>query len=201
MSAEQRSLARRLFEPASIDSQSPVARVVTYALLFLWTLVVLVPLYWVLITSFKGPGRGRQRTVLPPFRRLHALARRLGTSCCCRTTRCAPTMNSVVVAVASTLLAVMIGSLAAYALVRIRFQVKLAAVALFLILLVAVIVAVATFGVKWELAVSGGAALFVIALFTLGGAHQGWRSATTTSSSGSSRTASCRRSSRCCRSM
>jgi multiple sugar transport system permease protein len=61
----------------------------------------------------------------------------------------------------------MIGSLAAYALVRIRFQVKLVAVALFLILLVAVIAAVATFGVKWQLAVSIALALFVIALFTL----------------------------------
>ena len=55
-----------------------------------------------------------------------------------------PYLNSVVVALGSTFLAVLIGSLAAYALVRIRFQVKLAAVAIFLLLLVAVIVAVAT---------------------------------------------------------
>ena len=60
-----------------------------------------------------------------------------------------PYLNSVVVALGSTVLAVLIGSLAAYALVRIRFQVKLAAVAIFLILLVAVIVAVAIFGVPW----------------------------------------------------
>lgn len=80
-----------------------------------------------------------------------------------------PYTNSVVVAVASTLLAVLIGSLAAYALVRIRFQVKLAAVAIFLILLTAIIVAVATFGVQWEIAVAVAAALFIIALFTLVG--------------------------------
>ncbi|TJV49627.1 MAG: carbohydrate ABC transporter permease, partial [Mesorhizobium sp.] len=80
-----------------------------------------------------------------------------------------PYMNSVVVAVASTLLAVLIGSLAAYALVRIRFQVKLAAVAIFLILLTAIIVAVATFGVRWEIAIVVAAALFVTALFTLVG--------------------------------
>ena len=43
----------------------------------------------------------------------------------------------MVVALGSTVLAVLIGSLAAYALVRIRFQVKLAAVATFLLLLVA----------------------------------------------------------------
>ena len=56
MNGEHRSLARRLLEPASVDAQAPAAKVITYALLILWALVVLVPLYWVLITSFKGPG-------------------------------------------------------------------------------------------------------------------------------------------------
>ena len=39
----------------------------TYALLFLWTLVVLVPLYWVLITSFKGPGEVDNGPFYIPF--------------------------------------------------------------------------------------------------------------------------------------
>ncbi|RUV00407.1 carbohydrate ABC transporter permease [Mesorhizobium sp. M6A.T.Cr.TU.017.01.1.1] len=168
MSAEPRSLARRLFEPASIDSQAPVARVVTYALLFLWTLVVVIPLYWVFITSFKGPGEVDNGPFYLPFvdfaPSLQAWDFMLVQNYTLR-----PYMNSVVVAVASTLLAVLIGSLAAYALVRIRFQVKLAAVALFLILLTAIIVAVATFGVQWEIAVAVAAALFIIALFTLVG--------------------------------
>ncbi|TIP94957.1 MAG: carbohydrate ABC transporter permease [Mesorhizobium sp.] len=168
MSAEPRSLARRLFEPASIDSQAPVARVVTYVLLFLWALVVVVPLYWVLITSFKGPGEVDNGPFYLPFvdfaPSLQAWDFMLVQNYTLR-----PYMNSVVVAVASTLLAVLIGSLAAYALVRIRFQVKLAAVAIFLILLTAIIVAVATFGVRWEVAIAMAAALFIIALFTLVG--------------------------------
>ncbi|MER8436007.1 carbohydrate ABC transporter permease [Mesorhizobium sp. M1312] len=168
MSAEPRSLARRLFEPASIDSQAPVARIVTYALLFLWTLVVVVPLYWVLITSFKGPGEVDNGPFYLPFvdfaPSLQAWDFMLVQNYTLR-----PYMNSVVVAVASTLLAVLIGSLAAYALVRIRFQVKLAAVAIFLILLTAIIVAVATFGVRWEIAIVVATALFIIALFTLVG--------------------------------
>ena len=45
---ENRSLMQRLFEPTSLEQQAPAAKVVTYALLFLWSLVVLVPLYWVL---------------------------------------------------------------------------------------------------------------------------------------------------------
>ncbi|TIO05383.1 carbohydrate ABC transporter permease [Mesorhizobium sp.] len=168
MSAEPRSLARRLFEPASIDSQAPVVRIVTYALLFLWTLVVVVPLYWVLITSFKGPGEVDNGPFYLPFVDF-APSLRAWDFMLVQNYTLRPYMNSVVVAVASTLLAVLIGSLAAYALVRIRFQVKLAAVALFLILLTAVIVAVATFGVQWEIAVAVAAALFMIALFTLVG--------------------------------
>ncbi|RWO50849.1 MAG: carbohydrate ABC transporter permease [Mesorhizobium sp.] len=168
MSTEPRSLARRLFEPASIDSQAPVARVVTYVLLFLWTLVVVIPLYWVFITSFKGPGEVDNGPFYLPFidfaPSLQAWDFMLVQNYTLR-----PYMNSVVVAVASTLLAVLIGSLAAYALVRIRFQVKLAAVAIFLILLTAIIVAVATFGVRWEIAIVVAAALFVTALFTLVG--------------------------------
>ncbi|RWN33697.1 carbohydrate ABC transporter permease [Mesorhizobium sp.] len=168
MSAEPRSLARRLFEPASIDSQAPVARIVTYALLFLWTLVVVIPLYWVFITSFKGPGEVDNGPFYLPFvdfaPSLQAWDFMLVQNYTLR-----PYTNSVVVAVASTLLAVLIGSLAAYALVRIRFQVKLAAVAIFLILLTAIIVSVATFGVQWEIAVAVAAALFIIALFTLVG--------------------------------
>lgn len=168
MSTEPRSLARRLFEPASIDSQAPVARVVTYVLLFLWTLVVVVPLYWVFITSFKGPGEVDNGPFYLPFvdfaPSLQAWDFMLVQNYTLR-----PYMNSVVVAVASTLVAVLIGSLAAYALVRIRFQVKLAAVAIFLILLTAIIVAVATFGVRWEIAIVVAAALFIIALLTLVG--------------------------------
>jgi multiple sugar transport system permease protein len=166
MNGVPRSLVRRLFEPASIDSQAPVARVATYALLCLWALVVLVPLYWVLITSFKGPGEVDNGPFYLPFvdftPSLQAWDFMLVQNHMLR-----PYWNSVVVAVVSTVLAVMIGSLAAYALVRIRFQVKLVAVALFLILLIAVIAAVASFGVKWQVAVSIAVALFVIALFTL----------------------------------
>ncbi|TIX54054.1 MAG: carbohydrate ABC transporter permease [Mesorhizobium sp.] len=157
-----------MFEPASIDSQAPVAKIVTYALLFLWTHVVVVPLYWVLITSFKGPGEVDNGPFYLPFvdfaPSLQAWDFMLVQNYTLR-----PYMNSVIVAVASTLLAVLIGSLAAYALVRIRFQVKLAAVAIFLILLTAIIVAVATFGVRWEIAIAVAAALFIIALFTLVG--------------------------------
>jgi len=166
MSDDARPLLRRLFEPSSIDTQAPAAKVLTYGLLLLWSLVVLVPLYWVLITSFKGPGEVDNGPFYLPFvdfkPSLDAWRFML-----LENNTLGPYLNSVVVALASTGLAVLIGSLAAYALVRIRFQVKLAAIAIFLLLLVGVITLVATLGVSWQIAVAVAVALFLLALATV----------------------------------
>jgi multiple sugar transport system permease protein len=163
----RRGRLARLLEPASIDEQAPLARILTYVLLALWSLVVLIPLYWVLITSFKGAGEVNDGPFYLPFvdfePNLDAWRFMLVEN-----NTSGPYLNSVVVALASTILAVLIGSLAAYALVRIRFRVKLAAVAAFLLLLVAVIVAVVTFGAPWPLAVAVALALYLLALGTIG---------------------------------
>ena len=166
MSPRRRLLAR-LFEPASIDEQAPAAKALTYTLLALWSLVVVIPLYWVLITSFKGAGEVTNGPFYLPFvdfaPNLDAWRFMLVEN-----NTLGPYLNSVVVALGSTILAVLIGSLAAYALVRIRFRVKLAAIATFLLLLVALVVAVVTFGVPWPLAAAVALALFLLALGTIG---------------------------------
>lgn len=164
---ENRSLMRRLFEPTAIDKQAPASRVITYALLFIWSLVVLVPLYWVLITSFKNEGDVANGPFYLPFIDFQPKTDAWRFMLIDNNT-IGPYMNSVVVALGSTFLAILIGSLAAYALVRIRFRVKLAMVAIFLLLLVGVIVAVAAFRIPWQIAIAVALALFVLALFTVG---------------------------------
>jgi multiple sugar transport system permease protein len=168
MTAGARSLRQRLFEPKDLDNQAPIASIATYAVLVFWTLVVLLPLYWVLITSFKiriivdaGPYYLPFIDYTPSLSNWSYIFFDLGRD----TIR--PYINSVVVALASTVLAVLIGSLAAYALVRIRFRVKLAAVATFIILLILVIVVVATLGVAWQIALGVAVALFLLFLTTL----------------------------------
>src|SRR5262249_32627406 len=78
-----------------------------------------------------------------------------------------PYANSVVVALSSTIIAVLIGSLASYALVRMHFRVKIAAVVTFILLLALPIVAVAAFRVPWAIALVVAIALFLIFLGTL----------------------------------
>ena len=50
---ESRGLMRRLFEAKSLEEMSAPTKIAVYAILAFWTLVVLFPLYWVFVTSFK----------------------------------------------------------------------------------------------------------------------------------------------------
>ncbi len=62
-----RSLMERLFEPPAVGKMSPVANIVAYFLLFIWSIFVLFPLYWVIITSFKDAAAVNQGPYYIPF--------------------------------------------------------------------------------------------------------------------------------------
>jgi multiple sugar transport system permease protein len=166
--ADTRPLRQRLFESRTITTQAIVPRIATYAVLLLWTFVALMPLYWVFITSFKLPVQVDAGPFYLPFIDYQPTLdawRYILVDIARDTLR--PYVNSVVVAFASTCLAVLVGSIAAYALVRIRFRIKIAVVASFIILLLAVIIAVGQLGVDWRLATAAAIALFVLSLMTL----------------------------------
>ena len=62
-----RSLMQRLFEPPAVGKMSPVAGLLAYALLAVWSVVVLFPIYWVVITSFKDAAAVNQGPFYVPF--------------------------------------------------------------------------------------------------------------------------------------
>ena len=62
-----RTLMERLFEPPAVGKMSPVASVVAHALLVVWSLFVLFPIYWVIITSFKDAAAVNQGPFYIPF--------------------------------------------------------------------------------------------------------------------------------------
>ena len=62
-----RSLTERLFEPPVVGRMSPAANVVAHVLLVLWSLFVLFPIYWVIITSFKDAAAVNQGPFYIPF--------------------------------------------------------------------------------------------------------------------------------------
>ena len=167
MNATRRTLSQRLFEPKSLDEKPLVPKIATYVVLGFWTLVVLFPLYWVLVTSFKAELEVDGGPFYLPFIDFQPTLQAWRFMLLENNTL-GPYLNSIVVALGSTVLSVLIGSLAAYALVRIRFRVKLAAVGCFLLLLAGVVVAVAAFGIPWPIALVVAIVLFLLFLGTIG---------------------------------
>jgi multiple sugar transport system permease protein len=62
-----KSLMERLFEPPAVGQMAPVAKIVAYAVLIFWSLFVLFPIYWVIITAFKDAAAVNQGPYFLPF--------------------------------------------------------------------------------------------------------------------------------------
>ena len=62
-----RTLFEKLFEAPAVGKMSPVAKVVAYTLLAVWSVFVLFPIYWVIITSFKDAAAVNQGPFYIPF--------------------------------------------------------------------------------------------------------------------------------------
>jgi multiple sugar transport system permease protein len=121
-----KALARR-----SATDVSPRAKLVAYLILGFWALIVLFPLYWLVITSFKQPiqvDAGPKyipfvdfQPTLDPWRYIFGPLRN-------DTLR--PYTNSVVVTALSSMFALLIGSAAAFALSRFRYRPKIGMIGL-----------------------------------------------------------------------
>lgn len=62
-----RSLMQRLFEPPAVGKMSPAASLLAHGLLVAWSVIVLFPIYWVIITSFKDAAAVNQGPFYVPF--------------------------------------------------------------------------------------------------------------------------------------
>ena len=58
---------QRLFEAPAVGKMSLAAKIVAYTLLFVWSAIVLFPIYWVIITSFKDAAAVNQGPFYLPF--------------------------------------------------------------------------------------------------------------------------------------
>jgi multiple sugar transport system permease protein len=161
--AHGRRKARRLDEPRLLG------RVASYAVLGFWAFVVLFPLYWLLITSFKLPIDVSSGPFYLPWvdftPSLHAW-RYLFVEQLNDTLR--PYLNTVVVALTSSSIALAIGSMAAYALVRITYRPRWGSVAIFVLAIVLLTVAVVAFALPWQIAATSAFLVFALLAAGLG---------------------------------
>ena len=138
------------------------AATLSYLILGTWAAVVLFPLYWILITSFKLPVQVYGGPVYVPFvdywPSLHAW-RYIFVDLLNDTLR--PYVNTVVVAATSSVLALVLGTAAGYGLLRFRYRPRLGVVLQFVGSALVVGVAVCL-GVPWPIAAPAGGGLFLV---------------------------------------
>ena len=163
------SLYTSLFEAPAPGKMALLPKLATYAVLALWTLVVLFPLYWIVITSFKLPIDVSTGPFYLPFidyqPSMHAwnyLFVEQGSD----TLR--PYLNSLIIASVSTVLSVIVGAMAAYALTRITYKPSIGSIVLFIAAIALIVWLVGWQGVDWRIASFTGLMLFVLALRGLG---------------------------------
>ena len=167
--SEKRSIYQILFEPKSIDAVAPVPKAVTYIILGFWTFVCLFPLYWLIVTSFKLPIQVHDGPMYlpgidfkPSMHAWHYIFVVLGND----TLR--PYLNTLLISTTSSVISVVIGSMAGYALTRITYSPKLGSVLMFIGTLILVIISVVWLGLAWQIALASGLALFIVMLTTVG---------------------------------
>jgi multiple sugar transport system permease protein len=145
----------------------PLAKLGAYVLLILWTFVVLFPLYWLAVTSLKLPLQVNSGPkYIPGVDFTPTLENWRYIFVDLRNDTLRPYVNTVVVGLTSTVLAVALGSSAAYALVRFHYRPRVGVIGLFIAVLAFVIVA-AVLGAPLVLAVFAGIAIFVVLYQTI----------------------------------
>jgi multiple sugar transport system permease protein len=146
-----------------INDPGPLSQALSYAVLCFWAFVVLFPLYWLAVTSVKLPIDVNSGPFYLPgidfTPSLHAW-RYIFSDVWEDTLR--PYRNTVIVSVVSSVIALAVGSMAAYALVRIRYRPRLGTIFLFIAGVAVAIVVAVWLGAPWQVAVAAGLAFFVL---------------------------------------
>ena len=135
---------------------SPPAKVVAYASLIGWTVIVLFPIYWLAITSLKLPiqvGSGPFYIPWVDFTPTFDNWRYILVDHCSDTVR--PFVNTIIVALCSSTLALVLGSAGAYALVRFHYRPRIGVIAIWIVVILGIFVAIAL-GVPLTLALAVG---------------------------------------------
>jgi multiple sugar transport system permease protein len=159
---------RNPFRRRSATDLPMPAKVLSFVLLLAWALVVLFPIYWLVVTSFKTPYEVDKGPFYIPFvdfkPTLDAwryILVELGND----TLR--PYVNTVIVGLTSSAIALLMGSFTAYALVRFTYRPKLGLIGVG-VGSIALGFAAAALGVPVPVAIAAGVSIFLLLAQTIG---------------------------------
>jgi multiple sugar transport system permease protein len=161
-------MVKYLFRRRSLSAPSIMEMGLIYLALGVWAVVVLFPIYWLVVTSFKLPVDVNTGPFYIPFvdykPSLHAWDYIVVGDLSNDTWR--NFLNTLIVAPVSALLALLLGTGAAYGLTRFQYRPRLGAILAFIGCLTLAIFAI-TLGAPWQVAVIAGIVLFIILLQTV----------------------------------
>jgi multiple sugar transport system permease protein len=156
------------FARRSVTDLSPPAKFGAFLLLLAWAFVALFPIYWLFVTSFKTPSDVDKGPFYlpfvdfqPTFDAWRYILVELGND----TLR--PYVNTVIVGLSSALIALVLGSFTAYALVRFTYRPRLGIIGIG-IGCIAFAFITAALGVPPTIAVASAIAIFAILAQTVG---------------------------------
>jgi multiple sugar transport system permease protein len=159
---------RNPFRRKSALDLPPLAKFGAFLALAGWAVVVLFPIYWLVVTSFKTANQVDKGPFYIPFvdykptlDAWHYILVELGND----TLR--PYTNTVIVGISSSVIALILGSAAAYALVRFTYRPRIGIIGLF-IGCVAFVVIATGLGAPLVIAAAAGVGIFVILAQTIG---------------------------------
>ncbi len=146
---------------------APWQKVLAYVPLIGWTLVVLFPLYWLVVTSFKLPVQVNSGPKYIPFVDFQpTLENWRYILVDLRSDTLRPYVNTVVVGLTSSIIALALGSAAAYALVRFTYRPRIGVIGLFIGCVIYVFVG-ASLGGPIAIMLASGFAIFLILSVTV----------------------------------
>jgi multiple sugar transport system permease protein len=166
-------MIRRLFTSSSPFRPSLTTLTFTYAVLGFWSFVVLFPLYWLFITSFKTPAAVNQGPFYLPFVDYQpTLATWYDLLIVQQNFVLRPYINTFIIAGTAAFLALIIGASASYALSRFTYAPKPGLIGVFALCVVLMIILVSV-GLPWWAAVGVGIAIFLLLAQTIGRRFKG----------------------------
>jgi len=162
-------MMKRWFQSKTINTPSPVGAVLSYLVLGVWAFIILFPLYWLVITSFKISSQVAEGPFYIPFvdykPSLDAWKYILVGDLSKDTLR--NFSNTLIVAPVSALLALIFGATAAYALVRFDYRPRVGAIVTFIGCVVLSIILI-IMGLSWQIALVVALVVFLLLLQTIG---------------------------------
>jgi multiple sugar transport system permease protein len=164
---------KRLLSSSNPFKPSPATMIMSYVLLLFWTFLVLFPIYWLFVTAFKLPvdvNTGPKYLMYVDFHPSTHAWREMFVESGDLVTH--PYKNTVIVGLASAVLALILGSGASYALTRFTYRPKPGLILAFVVCTVLVMLAINQ-GVPWQVAAAAGIGIFLLIALTIGRRFKG----------------------------